>query len=61
MQSSTNFNYARPKIFTELKIQVVTFWVMMQCSDVVGYQRSGDLCHLHPSSLHPEDGRGKVL
>jgi len=34
------------EIFTATKIQVVVFWVMTPCSDVVGYQRFGAPCWL---------------
>jgi len=30
-----------------VKIQVVVFWVVKPCSDVVGYQRFGCPCCLH--------------
>jgi hypothetical protein len=30
-----------------MMIQVVVFWVMTPCSDVVGYQRFGGPCCLH--------------
>jgi len=28
------------EVFTAMKIQVVVFWIVMPCSDVVGYERS---------------------
>jgi len=40
------------EVFTAMKIQIVVFWVVMPCSDVVGYRRFGGPCclHLHHSS-----------
>jgi hypothetical protein len=34
------------EIFTAVKIRVAAFWVVTSCSDVVGYQRFGELCCL---------------
>jgi hypothetical protein len=34
-------------VFTAMRIQVVVFWVMTPCSDVVGYQYFGGPCWLH--------------
>jgi len=31
---------ARFEVFTEMKIQVVVFWAVKPCNDVVGYQTS---------------------
>jgi hypothetical protein len=41
----------RYEVFTEVKIQVEVFWVLMSCSVVVGYQCFAGLCCFH---LHPE-------
>jgi hypothetical protein len=30
------------EVFTVMKIQVMVFWVMTPCNDVVGYQRFGE-------------------
>jgi len=37
----------RLEIFTVLKIHVVVFWVVISCSDVVGYKHFGGVCYLH--------------
>jgi len=37
----------RLKVFMGMKIQVMVFWVVTLCSDVVGYQLFGGLCCLH--------------
>jgi len=39
------------QIFIVMKIQVVVFWVMILCSDLVGHQSFGGPCSLH---LHSE-------
>jgi hypothetical protein len=36
--------------FKGVKIQVVVFWVVTPCSDMVGYQCFGGLCYLHLQS-----------
>jgi len=41
-----------------MKIQVVVFWVMTPCSDVVAYQCFGGPCCLH---VHPEAGGSMAL
>jgi hypothetical protein len=43
----------RLEIFMAVKIQVMVFWDMMLCTDVVRYQCSEGPCYLH---LLPEDG-----
>jgi hypothetical protein len=35
------------EVFTAMNIQVVVFWVVTPCSDVIGYQRFGGPCCLH--------------
>jgi len=46
----------RFKVLTLMKIQVVVFWVMIQCSNVIGYQCFRGFCCFH---LYPEEGRRK--
>jgi len=43
--------YVRYNIFTAVKIQVV-LWVMVPCSDVVGYQHFGEHCCLHLQKIY---------
>jgi hypothetical protein len=43
-------------VFTAVKMQLVVFWVVISCSDVVGYQPFGGSCCFH---LHSED-RGSI-
>jgi hypothetical protein len=31
--------HSKTEVFIAVKIQVVVFWVMMPCSDVLGYQQ----------------------
>jgi hypothetical protein len=45
-------------VLTAMKIQVVVFLVLTQCTDVVGYQRFGGPCCHH---VDPEDRRNVVL
>jgi hypothetical protein len=49
----------RFEVFTVTKIQVVVFWVLMQCSGVVGYHYFRGTCCFH--LCHPEDGGSKIL
>jgi hypothetical protein len=37
----------RFEIFTAMKIQIVIFWVVTPCSNMVGYQRFGGPCCFH--------------
>jgi len=46
------------EVFTVMKIQVTVLWVVMQYSNVVGYQHSGQPCCLH---LYCEIGNQVVL
>jgi len=39
--------YMSFRICFETQIQVVIFWVVTPCNDVVGYQRFGGPCCLH--------------
>jgi hypothetical protein len=36
----------RFEILTAMKIHVVVFWILIPCSDVVGYHHIGGLCCL---------------
>jgi hypothetical protein len=47
MEIEYNIHILRFKAFTAVKMQVEVFWVVMPCSDVVGYQRFIDPCCLH--------------
>jgi len=46
----------RFEVFVAMKIQVMVFWVMMLCSDVVVCNFGGSCClHLQTWSHNPED------
>jgi hypothetical protein len=38
-----------------MKVQVMVFWVVTPCSDVVGYQRFGGSCRLHGQEMSQQD------
>jgi hypothetical protein len=40
-------NYKRFEVLTEMVTYVAVFWLVIPCSDVVGYQLFGGLCCLH--------------
>jgi hypothetical protein len=40
------------EVFAAVKIQVVVFWVVRPCSDVVGYRRFGGICCLRKVLLN---------
>jgi len=48
----------RLEIFTAMKIQIMVFWVMALCNDMVGYHCSTGWCCLH---ICPEDEGCMVL
>jgi len=48
--SVTFMLYARFEVFAAVMIKFVIFWLVVPCSDVVGYQHFGGLCCLR---LHP--------
>jgi hypothetical protein len=37
----------RSEVFTAIKTQIVVFWILTPCSDLIGYRRFGGLCYLH--------------
>jgi hypothetical protein len=39
-----------------LCVYALVFWVIIPCSDVVGYHRLGGPSRLHLHGVHPEDG-----
>jgi hypothetical protein len=39
--------YSRLEVFTAMEINIVVFWVVTTCGDLVGYQRFGGPCCLH--------------
>jgi hypothetical protein len=49
LQPSSSYQciIARFEILTAVKIQVVVFWAVMQCSVVVGYHCFREPCYLH--------------
>jgi hypothetical protein len=48
----------RGEVFTAVKIQVDFFWVVTQCSDVLGYQLFSGQCCLH---LHYSEAGGSMV
>jgi hypothetical protein len=45
--SVTLFKKRRLEVFTPMKIQVMVFWVVTPCSNMVGYQRFEGFSYLH--------------
>jgi hypothetical protein len=43
----------RFEVFVATEIKVMTFWVVMPCSDVVGYQHFRGSCHHHLTASQP--------